>query len=225
MRCWTAPLLALALAFATLAPAHAEEVTGIAKAIDADTLDIEGGPRLRLYGIDAPEIAQKCKRSDGREWRCGVVARDRLSDLIDGREVHCTGDQYDDFGRLLAWCSVGDVEVNGLLVSEGLAWAFTKYATEFIELEATAKQARKGIWEGTAEPAWFYRAKRWEVEAQQSPDGCPIKGNISKNGQIYHPPWSPWYSQTRIDTSKGERWFCDEAEAVAAGWRAPRWTR
>jgi hypothetical protein len=52
--------------------------------------------------------------------------------------------------------------------------------------------------------------------------GCRIKGNISQNGRIYHVPGSSSYDQTQIDTSKGERWFCTEAEARAAGWRAPR---
>jgi endonuclease YncB( thermonuclease family) len=52
--------------------------------------------------------------------------------------------------------------------------------------------------------------------------GCRIKGNISQSGQIYHVPGSPSYDQTKIDESKGERWFCTEAEARAAGWRAPR---
>ena len=52
--------------------------------------------------------------------------------------------------------------------------------------------------------------------------GCRIKGNISQNGRIYHVPGSPSYEQTKIDESKGERWFCSEAEARAAGWRAPR---
>lgn len=52
--------------------------------------------------------------------------------------------------------------------------------------------------------------------------GCRIKGNISENGKIYHVPGSPSYDQTKIDESRGERWFCTEAEARAAGWRAPR---
>ena len=51
---------------------------------------------------------------------------------------------------------------------------------------------------------------------------CRIKGNISERGKIYHVPGSPSYDQTKIDESKGERWFCTEAEAIAAGWRAPR---
>ena len=49
----------------------------------------------------------------------------------------------------------------------------------------------------------------------------PVRGfDISRSGtRIYHVPGGPWYARTRIDTSKGERWFCSEAEARAAGWR------
>jgi len=49
--------------------------------------------------------------------------------------------------------------------------------------------------------------------------GCQIKGNIGSSGRIYHLPGSDSYAGTRIDESKGERWFCTEAEARAAGWR------
>lgn len=51
---------------------------------------------------------------------------------------------------------------------------------------------------------------------------CLIKGNISKSGHIYHVPGSPSYKGTQIDGSKGERWFCTEDEAQAAGWRPPK---
>lgn len=50
-------------------------------------------------------------------------------------------------------------------------------------------------------------------------DHCLIKGNIGSNGRIYHVPGSASYDATKIDVSKGERWFCTEAEARAAGWR------
>ena len=46
-----------------------------------------------------------------------------------------------------------------------------------------------------------------------------IKGNITSNGHIYHMPWSAWYDRVKIDEKRGERWFCSEAEATAAGWR------
>jgi endonuclease YncB( thermonuclease family) len=55
-----------------------------------------------------------------------------------------------------------------------------------------------------------------------TPAECLIKGNVSDNGRIYHVPGSRDYEQTRIDTAKGERWFCTEQEAQAAGWRAPK---
>ncbi len=48
---------------------------------------------------------------------------------------------------------------------------------------------------------------------------CRIKGNISRSGKIYHLPGMSHYSRTKIDEGKGEKWFCSEAEAQAAGWR------
>jgi len=50
--------------------------------------------------------------------------------------------------------------------------------------------------------------------------GCTIKGNISIGGErIYHVETGMFYDVTRIDPFKGERWFCSETEARAAGWR------
>jgi len=51
-----------------------------------------------------------------------------------------------------------------------------------------------------------------------SPD-CAIKGNISSGGRIYHVPGGAAYEKTQIDVAAGERWFCSEADAQAAGWR------
>lgn len=53
------------------------------------------------------------------------------------------------------------------------------------------------------------------------PANCRIKGNISGDERIYHTPGSPYYDQTDIDVSIGERWFCSEQEARDAGWRPP----
>ena len=50
-------------------------------------------------------------------------------------------------------------------------------------------------------------------------DGCRLRGNISRNGRIYHLPGQQHYDRTDIDEDEGERWFCSEAEAQAAGWR------
>jgi len=89
--------------------------------------------------------------------------------------------------------------------------------------EREARSAAADVWQAGNERPWDYRRRRWEVAEQEAPEGCPIKGNISDNGHIYHAPWSPWYDRTKISLDKGERWFCSEREALDAGWRAPRW--
>jgi hypothetical protein len=60
--------------------------------------------------------------------------------------------------------------------------------------------------------------------ASQVSPSCKIKGNISIDSgeRIYHVPGQKYYSQTRIRQEYGERWFCSEAEARAAGWRKSR---
>ncbi len=105
------------------------------------------------------------------------------------------------------------------MVREGLAWAFVKYSQSYVQQEAEARLARVGIWQGDAEPAWVYREKRWAGAEQEAPKGCAIKGNVTEHGHIYHMPWSPWYGKVKIEETKGERWFCSESEAIAAGWR------
>lgn len=51
-------------------------------------------------------------------------------------------------------------------------------------------------------------------------DGCNIKGNVNTRGErIYHVPGQKYYDDTEISAAHGERWFCSEEEARAAGWR------
>jgi hypothetical protein len=113
----------------------------------------------------------------------------------------------------------GDQDVSAWMVRQGYAWAFVKYSKTYVKEEAAARAERLGIWQGEAIPAWDYRAQRWANAQPQAPQGCAIKGNVTANGKIYHMPWSPWYAQIKMDPVRGRRWFCTEAEAVAAGWR------
>jgi hypothetical protein len=131
----------------------------------------------------------------------------------------------DQYGRIIAVCYADEADVNEIMVREGLAWAFTRYSEDYVTVEVEARTARVGVWQGEAEAPWDYRANRWERATAESPrSGCPIKGNINREGEkICHTPWSPWYDRTVIEDSKGQRWFCDEAEAEAAGWRPARW--
>jgi hypothetical protein len=102
--------------------------------------------------------------------------------------------------------------------------------------EEAARAEGRGIWQAPTEAPWDWRRQRSNLplrpqrldrsvaSAQAAPNNCAIKGNINSVGvRIYHTPASPWYAQTTVNESRGQRWFCSEAEARAAGWRAARW--
>ncbi|WP_244505558.1 thermonuclease family protein [Methyloceanibacter stevinii] len=200
------------------------EISGRAQVTDGDTLEL-GPVRIRLYGIDAPEASQTCKKDDGRSWSCGNEATAHLAKLVGDKRIRCLAREHDPYNRPLAVCTAEGDSLNARMIRDGLAWAFLEYSDSYLAMEREARKARTGIWQGSAEPPWEYRKDRWQRAADASPrPGCPIKGNINSNGEhIYHTPWSPVYDRTQIDTAADERWFCDEAEATAAGWRPARW--
>jgi endonuclease YncB( thermonuclease family) len=214
--------IALAVAF-SMSPIYgpataARSIVGVAHVVDGDTISI-GETRIRLEGIDAPEAGQTCKRKWIGYWSCGSAATNALAALIESKTVTCEGRGLDKYGRTLAVCFVDGEDVNARMVRQGYAWAFVKYSASYVKEEMEAKAKSLGIWQGDAVPAWEYRHQRWTTVERQAPSGCAIKGNITKHGKIYHMPWSPWYDQIKVEPAKGKRWFCTEAEALAAGWR------
>ena len=202
-------------------------ISGPARVIDGDTIAI-GEVRVRLEGIDAPETDQTCNRAGvGRwllsTWKCGREATAHVERVVRDRTVRCDSSGKDAYGRMLGICVVEGLEINADLVRQGLAWAFIKYSQRYIAIESEARAAKRGIWQAETKPAWVWRAERWQAATTEKPEGttekCLIKGNITRSGNIYHMPWDRWYDKTRIETNKGERWFCSVAEAEAAGWR------
>ncbi len=203
-------------------PALADErLQGTAKIFDGDTIEIDGH-RIRLHGIDAPETDQKCFDAREKYYACGKQAVDALRKLIRGQPVTCTGSLRDGYDRLIATCATSRLNLNREMVVRGWAVAFRKYSEDYLEHEVDAVKQGLGIWRGQFQRPYLHRAKRWQVEKQLSPGGCPIKGNINTKGiKIYHAPWSQYYSRTKISLDKGERWFCSELDAIKNGWRAP----
>lgn len=204
---------------------HGEHnLTGRPSVIDGDTIDIRN-TSIRLYGIDAPESGQPCGDASGKAYTCGSKAAFALADRIGQGNVSCEARDRDSYGRIVAVCfltATGE-DVNAFLVRSGWALAYRHYSSDDVDEEDVARRAKRGLWAGAFTPPWEYRNGTAKLVATPTgSSGCRIKGNISKNGHIYHVPGSRWYSRTRIDTRKGERWFCSEAEARAAGWRAPR---
>jgi endonuclease YncB( thermonuclease family) len=192
-------------------------IEGPGRVVDGDTLDV-GQTRVRLEGIDAPETAQTCRTATGEIWACGKVSAAFLRALVRAKDVACDSTGTDKYRRTLAICFQDGDSINEAMVRAGMAWAFVRYSKEYVAVEADARARKVGVWQGPAVAPWDFRHGTWQVAETASRD-CPIKGNISSHGHIYHMPWSPWYARVNIDESRGERWFCSEAEALAAGWR------
>jgi endonuclease YncB( thermonuclease family) len=216
----------LSAAIIGFAPAFAApSITGRAYVVDGDTIKVDG-TTVRLHGIDAPEAGQSCAAASGGAWACGYAATAALARLIDGREVSCRHVTFDKYHRVVGHCVAGDLDVNAEMVRGGHAWAFVKYSSDFIAVEQEARAARSGIWQAETQPAWDFRAERWQAAEQGAPEpGCAIKGNVNAKGErIYHMPWQPYYTNVKMEAGKGKQWFCTEADALAAGWR-PAGTR
>ena len=202
---------------------HAQ-VAGYATVTDGDTLTVDG-QRVRLFGINAPESRQVCAGAAGRRWRCGQSATAALAKRVGGRLVVCTERDRDRYGRVVAVCRAGGEDLNAWMVSQGLALAYRRYSMAYVGQERAAKAARRGLWRGEFVAPWYWRkGKRLSSAPAVAPAAqageCRIKGNISRSGtRIYHVPGGGHYARTRISASKGERWFCSEAEARVAGWR------
>jgi endonuclease YncB( thermonuclease family) len=193
-------------------------VTGQGRVVDGDTLDV-GQTRVRLEGIDAPELAQTCRTAAGETWDCGKAAAAFLRTMVQQKDLACDRTGSDLYHRTLATCFAEGNDINEAMVRAGMAWAFVRYSRVYVAVEADARERKVGVWQGPAEAPWDFRHNEWRVAETSAPSGCAIKGNISSRGHIYHTPWSPWYGRVKIDLSRGERWFCSEAEALAAGWR------
>lgn len=135
-----------------------DEVAGRARVVDGDSLELKG-ERIRLKGIDAPELAQKC-RKNGAEWACGRASLTALRKKIASHAVDCKGGEFDRHERLLAYCSAGGTELNRWMVAEG--WAVS-YGGNFKTEERAAKSAKRGVWQGefTMPQAWRRQNPRY----------------------------------------------------------------
>ena len=132
--------------------------------VDGDTLKL-GGITYRLWGIDAPELAQTCP--DG--WPAGRMAATRLQALTAGRSVVCQEKDRDRYGRTVAICRASGEDVGAILVREGLAWAFVRYSSDYVRQEGQAKDDRLGVHAHGCTPAWEWRVQERAKTTQQTP--------------------------------------------------------
>jgi endonuclease YncB( thermonuclease family) len=231
----------------TVAAPSQRYLVGSARVLDGDTIDLatreHGVVRIRLEGIDAPESGQRCNLKWYGTWDCGRAATTALTQMVRDRTVTCDDRGPDKYGRTLGVCVIDNRDINAEMVRIGLAWAFVRYSTLYVTQEKDARDARIGVWQAATQAPWDWRAAQKsgqgtqeavakpqpfvakfpaqpaQATAEQRPQGCDIKGNVTKSGRIYHTPESPWYERVKMSLGFGRRWFCSEQEAQAAGWR------
>ena len=104
----------------------------------------------------SPETGRTCE-VDGQPWRCGQQAALALADKIGVGNVTCTDRGTDRYGRTLAICYLGDLDLNGWLVAEGWALAYRHYSTEYVPQEDAARATGNGMWRGRFVPPWDWR--------------------------------------------------------------------
>jgi len=119
------------------------------RVVDGDTIELEGGRRVRYIGIDTPETKHPRKPVQ----RMGRAAAEANRELVEGRRVRLEYDieRRDRFGRTLAYVWVGDVMVNERLVELGFAQASTyppnvRYLDRFLAAQRRAREAGLGLW-------------------------------------------------------------------------------
>jgi len=138
-------LTMLALGVMELLPGS--NTTGGMRVIDGDSLrPVDNTHDIRLQGIDAPELGQRCRDANRREYRCGRRARNHLKAIIAGRDVKCRVMDVDRYQRSVSICHAGDTELNQQMVADG--WAVAYRLPVYVRAERSAKKARKGIWQG-----------------------------------------------------------------------------
>lgn len=209
-----------------------------------------GPIHVRFGSVDAPEKNQPwgreardalARKLGEREVELDVVSQDRYERLVavvglDGENVNAwlvqqgyvwVYRQYATDKKYCAWEAEARSARRGLWAlpaaqrhapwefrsaQRGREGGFTNYSNETVA-QCIAAMHRKPVpvvAATTVAPA----------STAAGPSGCQIKGNVSGSGKIYHLPGSDSYDRTIIDESKGERWFCTEEQARAAGWRA-----
>ena len=200
--------------------------------------------KVRFIGLDTPETKDPRKpiQCFGREATAKMTEFAENKNIR--LEFDKTQGERDKYGRLLAFVySEDNKNLAYEMIRQGYGNEYTynsnpyKYQNEFKEAARKAREENKGLWaENTCagnatkpadtpapkpQPAPAYNpapAPRPRTapapQPQQSQGACVIKGNVGRNGKIYHMPGQKYYNKTNP-----EAMFCSEAEAQSAGFR------
>ena len=142
------------------------EINGTPKIIDGDTIHINN-KKIRLEGIDAPEIKQQCKKTFlkisaiigyqfNKNYSCGIMVKKKLVEKINNSKVKCIATSKDRYKRFIATCYKDNINLNKWMVRNGYAVAYKRYSKDYVRDEEYAKENKLGVWEGS-----FTMPEKW----------------------------------------------------------------
>ena len=123
--------------------------------------------KIRLDGIDAPELGQAFGKTSRRE----------LQDISQGRIAQARCHKTDRYERKVCRVSIDGHDISLLQLSSGMAWMFRRYARElspatrqsYDAAETEARQSKKGLWsDPNPQPPWD-----WRTEHASKPQARP----------------------------------------------------
>lgn len=166
------PILAGAIAGA----ARAEDVQGAATARSGAVVTVDGKD-IRIYGIDVPPPGQKCRTRWQREYDCAAKSKEAMEFLVNGKQAVCKTKGIDPEKRPVGMCRVGGRDIAAVMVAYGWALAYRTLSPEYIGDESWAQSHRRGLWAGTVQAPWQWRAN--QQPTRRSGPAKPPAGNRS----------------------------------------------
>jgi micrococcal nuclease len=154
---------------------------------DGDTLTLDNGQKVRLLGIDAPELEKEGKPADFLAHK----AKKHLTELVQGKRVRLEYDKlrYDRFGRTLAYLFLPDgTNLSVEMVGQGLAHVYTvppnmRFREELLSAQRQAIKARRGVWlEALKQTEPFYIGNRRSLLFHRPT--CHQGQSTAKNNQV-----------------------------------------
>lgn len=182
-----------------------KEENRVVQVVDGDTFQTAGGRRVRLMGVDSPEIS-----------RCGAKeAKERLAELIGNKIVRLKEPVTESYGRTMALVYVDGKPVNEIMMDEGWGRPDYRKNSQREVLTTAYREARNkkvGLWSLCINPN--------PPDSPNLPNRpCLIKGNIdpASYDKFYHLQSCRHYDEIVLNTAFGDGWFCSEDEAKKAG--------
>lgn len=219
------------------------EKTRVVFVVDGDSLELKDGRRIRLLGLDAPELGKLASPNSPARKMGGLAspersgggcmaneAKDSLKKLVLGKHVRLKNIATDDYGRQLANVIIEDFPT---WISY-MKWRYGGKPTQFpipdpmvnrhMVSHGFAKfSGGNGPYRESLESARDYAKQNKlgiysdQCRGPSGQVGCEIKGNIRQGKKVYYTSSCFTYSQVIVDQSFGDQWFCSEKEAITAG--------